>query len=76
MQGQKLPQKMMQKLQRKIFISYDDGAKAVKYYNTETWKILTSRNFCFLALEEKGSHDEEIVVTPDTLCEGELEGGT
>jgi len=36
MQGQKLPRKMMQKLQRKIFVGYDNGAKAVKYYNTET----------------------------------------
>src|SRR6266850_1421393 len=50
MQGQKLPRKMMQKLQRKIFVGYDNGAKAVKYYNTETRKILTSRNFRFLAL--------------------------
>jgi len=76
MQGQKLPCKMMQKLQQKIFIGYDDGAKAVKYYNAETWKILTFRNFRFLALEEKGSHDKEIMVAPDTLREGELEGGT
>src|SRR6266850_8183991 len=76
MQGQKLPCKMMQKLQRKIFVGYDNRAKAVKYYNTETRKILTSRNFHFLALEEKGSCNEEIMVAPDTSHEGELEGGT
>src|SRR6266850_1436054 len=76
MQGQKLPCKMMQKLQRKIFVGYNNGAKAVKYYNAKTWKILTSRNFHFLALEEKGSRNKEIVVAPDTSHEGELEGGT
>jgi len=59
-----------------MFIGFDDGAKAVRYYNPDSCKVLTSRNFCFLTLDDKGSCDDEIVVAPDISREGELEGGT
>jgi len=59
-----------------MFIGFDKGAKAVRYYNPDSHKVLTSRNFCFLTLDDKSSCNNEIVVTPNISCEGELEGGT
>jgi len=40
------------KLWQKIFIGFDNGLKSVKYYNAETQKILTSRNYHFLTLSD------------------------
>jgi len=76
LQGQKLPRKLLRKSHRKMFIGFDNGAKAVRYYNPDSHKVLTSRNFRFLTLDDKGSCDDEIVVTPNISHEGELEGGT
>jgi len=76
LQGQKLPQKLLRKSHCKMFIGFDDRAKAVRYYNPDSHKVLTSRNFRFLTLDDKGSCDDEIVVAPDISREGELEGGT
>jgi hypothetical protein len=45
LQGKHKDQKMLPKSQKCAYIGYDDGANAVKYYNTETRTILTSRNF-------------------------------
>jgi len=59
-----------------MFIGFDDRAKAVRYYNPDSCKVLTSRNFRFLTLNDKGSCDDEIVVAPDILRKGELKGGT
>jgi len=36
LQGQKLPQKLLQKSHHKMFIGFDDGAKAVRYYNPDS----------------------------------------
>jgi hypothetical protein len=45
LQGQKEDQKMLPKSKQQIYVGFNDGVKAVKYYNAETCKILTSRNF-------------------------------
>jgi len=42
LQGQKVLQKMLPKLQHRSFVGFDDGLKSVKYYSTEMRKILTS----------------------------------
>ena len=47
LQGQKQPRKMETKSRRRLFMGYDDGSKSIKYYNAETRKVLTSRNFRF-----------------------------
>ena len=75
LQGQKVPRKMESKSRRRVFVSYDDGSKSVKYYNVETRKILTSRNFCFLSLTDE-TPPEPIAITPDAPGEGEPEGST
>ena len=76
LQGQKVPQKMLPKSQHRSFVGFDDGSKSVKYYSTETRKILTLWNFHFLSLPGTQTLLEEIEVSPDTLCEGELRVGT
>ena len=48
LQGQKVPAKMKPKSKQQLFVGFDDGSKSVKYYNAETRKVLTSRNYRFL----------------------------
>jgi hypothetical protein len=55
-------------------VGYEDRSKSVNYYNVETRKILTSRNFRFLTLTENGTPPEQIEVTPDQPLEGEMMG--
>ncbi len=76
LQGQKVLQKMLPKSQRQSFVRFDDGSKTVKYYSAEMRKILTSWNFHFLSPPGTWTPPEEVEVSPDTLCEGELRVGT
>ncbi len=41
-EGQRVLQKMLPKSHHRVYIGYDKGTKAVKYYNAETKTILTS----------------------------------
>jgi hypothetical protein len=45
LQGEKGQRKMLPKSKRRAYVGHDDGAKVVRYYNVETRKVLTSRNF-------------------------------
>jgi len=45
LQGQKETRKMLPKSKRQLYVGFDDGAKAMKYYNAETRKVLVSQNF-------------------------------
>jgi reverse transcriptase-like protein len=65
---------MLPKSQRRAYVGYDDGSKSVLYYNAETRKILTSRNYHFLTPELRKSPPEEIGIAPDAPHEGEEEG--
>jgi hypothetical protein len=76
LQGQKVPRKMLPKSQRRSLVGFDDGSKSVLYYNPETRKVLTSRNYRFLNPPKSLSPPEEIEIHPDTLREGELGIGT
>ena len=76
LQGQKVPQKMLPKLQCRSLVGFDDGSKSVMYYNPEMRKVLTSRNYCFLNPPITQSPPEEIEINPDTLREGETGTGT
>lgn len=76
LQGQKEPRKMESKSRRRVFMGYDDGSGSIKYYNAETRKVLTSRNFRFLSLTNDETPPEPIVLTPDAPGEGESEGST
>ena len=70
LQGQKIPQKMLPKSTRKAYVGHNDGSGAVKYYNAETRRILTSRNFHLHSVHPKPEPESEIpehiIVTPDT----------
>ncbi len=57
-----------------IFVGFDDGPKAIRYYNAETQKVLTSCNFHFLNnLPVTPSAPELILIDPAPAvpCEGE-----
>ena len=78
LQGQKAPLKLLPRSKQQIFVGYDDGSKSIKYYNPETRKVLTSRNFRFLThLPEQPGTPKPIQVKlpPTVLCEGEHDDG-
>ena len=76
LQGQKVPRKMLPKSQRRSLVGFNDGSKSVIYYNPETRKVLTSRNYRFLNPPITHTPPEEIGINPDTLREGEQGIGT
>src|SRR5882672_7358702 len=65
LQGQKEQHKMLPKLKRRIYVGYDDGLNSVKYYNAETRKVLTSRNFKNIIPPTDLNPPKPIIVTPD-----------
>ena len=48
LQGQKEAPKLMPRSKRCLFVGYEDGSHSVTYYNPETRRVLTLRNFRFL----------------------------
>ena len=42
LQGQKMDQKMQLKSKWGVYVGFDDGAGAIKYYNVEMCNVLTS----------------------------------
>ena len=83
MQGQKIPRKMLPKSARRAYVGHDDGSGAVKYYNAQSRKILTSRNFRLLNHHSEKSTEpcDHIVVEPEpeitmTKPSAAPEGGT
>src|SRR5882762_1804194 len=75
LQGQKEQCKMLPKSKRCIYVGYDDGSNSVKYYNAETRKVLTSRNFRSLQLPIHPKSPEPVAITPDIQHEGESGAG-
>ena len=66
---------MLPKSQRRAYVRYDEGSKAVKYYNAATRNILTSCNYCFL-IPSANNPPEEITIDPGEIApprEGEAE---
>ena len=76
LQGLKQPRKMEPKSRRRMFVGFDDGSKSIKYYNAETRRVLTSRNFRFLSLTSDEPPPEPIGIAPSLPGEGESEEGT
>ena len=54
---------MLPKSQRQAYVGHDDGSKAIKYYNTATKNIFTSRNYRFLVLSD-APPPKEIIINP------------
>ncbi len=75
LQGQSKLPKMEPRSKRRALVGYDDGSRSVLYYNADTHKVLTSRNFQFL--DPSHATPEHILIMPDdVVCEGEPKGGT
>jgi transposase InsO family protein len=76
LQGQSKLAKMEPRSRRRALVGYHDGSKSVLYYNAETRKVLTSRNFRFL--EPSDTVPERLIITPDNDAarEGEQISGT
>lgn len=55
-------------------MGFDDGSKSIQYYNAETRKVLTSRNFHFLSLST--DMPPASGENPDAPHEGESQGST
>ena len=54
-------------------MGYDDNLKSVLYYNVQTKKILTSRNFVFLTAHRPEPEEEILVRDEAPLHEGKHE---
>jgi hypothetical protein len=61
---------MLPKSKRQIYVGFNDSVKAVKYYNAETHKILTSCNFRHLNPPPE-TFPKPIIMTPSVWPEGE-----
>jgi hypothetical protein len=70
LQGQKETRKMLPKSKRQVYVGFDDGVKAVKYYNADTRQILTSRNFRHLNPPPE-TPPEPIIIAPSPQHGGE-----
>jgi hypothetical protein len=46
--GPEVPRKMLPRSNERLLVGFDDGSCAVKYYNKDTRKILTFRNYKFI----------------------------
>ena len=74
LQGQKEQRKMLPKSKCQVYISHDNGAQAVKYYNTKMCKILTYHNFQPINPPDDPTPPKPIELTPDTPHKGESAG--
>ena len=72
LQGQRELPKLLPRSKRQAFVGFDDGSHAIRYYNAETRRVLTSRNFRFL--DNPSPHHpqpEPFLVDPALPREGE-----
>ena len=72
--GQKIDWKMQPKSKRHIYVSFDDGTGAIKYYNTKMRNVLTSRNFKQMTPPQPDPITKDVDITPDSQHEGESDG--
>ena len=71
LQGQAEQRKILPKSKKRLYVGHEDGPQAIKYYNAEVRKVLTSRNYRFLTPAKEAPSPDVIVVAPDAQCEGE-----
>jgi hypothetical protein len=63
--------KLAPKSEKMIFVGFEDGPKAVRYYKPETQKVLVSRNYKFINLPETSEVTTEEVTNTDNFLEEE-----
>jgi len=69
LQGQNVQRKMLPKSQRRAYVRYDEGSKAIRFYNAAMKNIQTARNYRFLTPADPSPPKEIGIEEP------ELEGG-
>ena len=67
---------MQPKSKQQIYVGFDDGAGAIKYYNAEMHNVLTSQNFKQITPPQTAPIHQNIDITPDSQLEGESDGDT
>jgi Reverse transcriptase (RNA-dependent DNA polymerase) len=67
---------MLPKSKHQVYVGFDEGTQAVKYYNAETCKILTSWKFHHIDPPVHPTPPEPIELTPNMAHEGESAGDT
>ena len=70
LQGQTKARKILPKSKCRAYVGFDENSKSVLYYNAQTRKILTSRNFVFLTAKTAEA-DEDILIREVPEREGE-----
>jgi len=78
LQGRNVKPKLLPRSKQQIFVGFDSGSKSIKYYNPETRRVLTSRNYQFLSNlpKETGMPEPILVELPPTMLrEGEHDDG-
>jgi hypothetical protein len=63
-QGQAEKRKLQPKSSRRAYVGYDDGSNSVQYYNADTRKILSSRNYRFLSQTTTPPLTDDIQIDP------------
>jgi len=65
LQEQQNVSKLEPKSFKQIFVGFEDGPKAIKYYDKNTHHIKTSRNYCFSGspVQFEGEDEGEQIVT-------------
>ena len=78
LQGRNVKPKLLPRSKQQIFVGFEDRSKSIKYYNTDTRRVLTSRNYQFLLNlpKELGMPKPILVEPPPTMLrEGEHDNG-
>jgi hypothetical protein len=65
---------MLSKSECRAYIGYNNGSKAIKYYNATTRNILTSQNYKFLDIDMLPT-PEEIGIDPLEISKDHLDQG-
>ena len=65
---------MQPKSKWRIYVGFDDGAGAVKYYNAKMHNVLTSQNFKQINPPQTDPIPEDVDITPNSWPEGESDG--
>lgn len=71
LQGQAQQCKILPKLKQRLYVGHEDSPQAIKYYNTDIQKVLTSHNYQFLTPQNDAPSPDVIMVAPNAQHKGE-----
>ena len=73
LQGQNVQRKMLPKSQRRAYVGYDEGLKAIRFYNAATKNVQTARNYRFLTPTDPTPPEDIGIEMPDHEMGDDLE---